>query len=197
MPRIFDNIENHLLRALNQTLELSYKSDFCVGYFNLRGWKEVADKIDKYGGEENNQCRLLIGMQRLPRDLIYDYFSLDEEEIIDNKKASEIRKKLAEEFKEQLTIGIPTDADEAALRKLSKQIKSKKVIVKLFLKHPLHAKLYLLYREDKINPIIGYLGSSNLTLSGLIKQGELNIDVLDDLTTEKLAKWFVLQNFLA
>lgn len=58
MPKIFDNIENHLLRALNQTLELSYKSDFCVGYFNLHGWKEVADKIDKYVGLENKQCRL-------------------------------------------------------------------------------------------------------------------------------------------
>lgn len=190
MPRIFDNIENHFLRALNQTLDLSYKSDFCVGYFNLRGWKEVADKIDKYGGEENNQCRLLIGMQKLPKDLIYNYFSLDAEESIDNKKASEIRKRLAEEFKEQLTIGIPTDVDEVALRKLSKQIKSKKVIVKLFLRHPLHAKLYLLYREDEINPIVGYLGSSNLTLSGLSKQGELNIDVLDDLATEKLVQWF-------
>ena len=31
MPRIFDNID----------LELSERSDFCVGYFNIRGWKRV------------------------------------------------------------------------------------------------------------------------------------------------------------
>jgi len=39
--------------------------------------------------------------------------------------------------------------------------------------------LYLLYRTDFNNPITGYLGSSNLTFAGLSKQGELNIDVLD------------------
>lgn len=190
MPRIFDNIENHLVRALNQTLEVSYRSDFCVGYFNLRGWKEVADHIEKWSGEENNRCRLLVGMQKPPKDLIRDLFSPGKEEMIDNKAAAGIRKKLAEEFKEQLTIGIPTDADEAGLRKLSRQIKEKKVVIKLYLRYPLHAKLYLLFRNDNINPIIGYLGSSNLTLAGLSKQGELNIDVLDHDAAEKLKKWF-------
>ena len=46
MPKIYDNIENHLTKGLNETLELSQRTDFCVGYFNLRGCKEVAERID-------------------------------------------------------------------------------------------------------------------------------------------------------
>ena len=190
MLKIFDNIENHLVQALNTTLEVSRRSDFCVGYFNLRGWKQIASQIDRWSGEEDNQCRLLIGMQKPPQELIRDFFSLKEEDIIDTKEANEIKRNLAEEFKNQLTIGIPTDEDENGLRKLSQQIKDKKVVVKLFLRHPLHAKLYLLFRDDKLTPIIGYLGSSNLTLAGLSKQGELNVDVLEQDAAQKLVKWF-------
>ena len=54
----------------------------------------------------------------------------------------------------------------------------------------MHAKLYLLFRDDKISPVIGYLGSSNLTLAGLLHQGELNVDVLEQDAALKLTKWF-------
>ncbi|HEV3004780.1 MAG TPA: helicase-related protein, partial [Pirellulales bacterium] len=70
------------------------------------------------------------------------------------------------------------------------QIRAQKVVVKLFLEHALHAKLYLLFRPDPINPSIGFVGSSNLTFAGLAQQGELNVDVLDHDACQKLARWF-------
>jgi len=190
MPTIFDNIEKQLLAGLFDCLEISERSDFCVGYFNLRGWKQVAQHIDKYSGFDEKCCRLLIGMQKAPEELIRDFFSKKESDIIDNSTASAIKKRLALEFKDQLTIGFPTEEDEIGLRQLSSQIKSKKVVVKLFLRHSLHAKLYLVFRDDKINPVIGFVGSSNLTFAGLSKQGELNVDVLEKDPAFKLANWF-------
>ncbi len=84
----------------------------------------------------------------------------------------------------------PTNDDEQGLRQLAAQLRAGKVVVKLFLRHPLHAKLYLLFRPDPINPVVGYLGSSNLTMAGLSGQGELNVDVLDQDACRKLAQWF-------
>ncbi|OGL44939.1 MAG: NgoFVII family restriction endonuclease [Candidatus Schekmanbacteria bacterium RBG_16_38_10] len=177
--------------TLQETLNVSNRADFCVGYFNLRGWKQLDSYIEQWSGGEDNCCRLLVGMQRLPQEELITALSLSKHESgMDNQTAIRLKKKLAEEFREQLTIGIPTNEDEAGLRRLAAQIKTKKVIVKLFLRHPLHAKLYLLFRPDPINPSTGYLGSSNLTFAGLSQQGELNIDVLDHDACQKLARWF-------
>lgn len=190
MPVIYDNIEHDLLKGLANSITVSFRSDFCVGYFNLRGWKELSDMVEKYTGGEDTCCRLLVGMQRLPIEDIREIFSSEEKQTIDNKRAIELKKRLAQEFKDQLTIGVPTDRDEIGLRTLSRQIKDKKVRIKLFLRYLLHAKLYLVFRDDAINPIIGFVGSSNLTLAGLSKQGELNVDVLDKDAAQKLADWF-------
>ena len=191
MPRIFDNIENDLLPALQETLALSDRADFCVGYFNLRGWKVLDSYIERWSGGEGGCCRLLVGMQRIPQQEISALLGLmNDSGEIDQATSLRLKKELVEKFKEQLTVGAPTNADEAGLRRLAGQIKAKKVVIKLFLRHPLHAKLYLLFRPDPISPTIGYLGSSNLTLAGLSYQGELNIDVLDHDACSKLSQWF-------
>jgi hypothetical protein len=136
MPRIFDNIETSLLPALQEILKLSERADFCVGYFNLRGWKQIDELIDKWSGGEGHCCRLLVGMQRLPQEELRDALRIVKgQEGIDNQKAISLKKKLAEEFREQLMIGMPTQDDEAGLRRLAAQIKAKKVIVKLFVRH--------------------------------------------------------------
>jgi SNF2 family DNA or RNA helicase len=193
MPRIFDNLEPDqiLLPELQNTIHVAERADFCVGYFNLRGWNAIADYIDGWSGEENNRCRVLIGMQRRPEDEFREAMQqYKDQDRIDNATVIRLKKRLAEEFREQLTIGTPTNQDEIALRQLAQQLRAGKVVVKLFLRHKLHAKLYLLHRRDRINPIVGYLGSSNLTFSGLSGQGELNIDVLDNDAAKKLTTWF-------
>lgn len=53
MPRIYDNIDRGLLPALKETLELSHRADFSVGYFNLRGWKQLDSYIDDWSGDDD------------------------------------------------------------------------------------------------------------------------------------------------
>lgn len=191
MPRVFDNIELELLPALTETLRVSQRADFCVGYFNLRGWRLIDRFVDGWSGSDDSRCRLLIGMQRLPHDELRSALSLlSRDERIDSQEARRLRREIATEFRQQLTSGAPSNEDEAGLQRLKSQINAGKLAVKLFLRFPLHAKLYLLHRADPNNPTTGYLGSSNLTLAGLAKQGELNVDVLDHDACDKLQDWF-------
>lgn len=198
MPKIIDNESIILTEELRATLKTARRADFCVGYFNLRGWNQLADLIDTLPGEEVFEesaddyvfriCRLLVGMHKAPDDLLRDFFQADGS--LDNKKANDLRRRMAQEFRRQLAIGYPTERDEFYLLKLSQQIKDKKLAIKLYLENTLHAKLYLAYTSQNNAPIVGFVGSSNLTFAGLSAQGELNVDVVDDTAAGLLQKWF-------
>ena len=191
MARIFDNIQQDLLAALRQTLNVSRRADFCVGYLNLRGWQSLDDLIAPWQPEQGQVCRVLVGMQRPPQEEIRElYRAADGESLLDNANATRLKTQFAAHLREQITLGIPSGKDEAGLRRLAKQLRAGQVVVKLFLPYPLHAKLYLLFRDDVNNPITGFVGSSNLTMQGLARQGELNVDVLDHHATQRLSQWF-------
>ncbi|MFM8296282.1 MAG: helicase-related protein [Microcystaceae cyanobacterium] len=191
MSAIYDNFEFPLLPELKHCLNEGYRSDFCVGYFNLRGWRELENEIDRFQAGNENNCRLLIGMQRLPNDELKKILSISKQtQRMSPEQANHLKQVMAQEFREQLTFGVPTTKDEISLKRLKAQLEANKLEVRLFLRHLLHAKLYLIYRQDKITPRIGYVGSSNLTFSGLSGQGELNVEVTDRDDTQKLAEWF-------
>lgn len=191
MARIFDNIEQELLTALRATLAVSHRADFCVGYLNLRGWQAIDDLVQPWVADSGQVCRVLVGMQRPPHEEIRDlYRAASEPESLDNATAQRLKTQFAAHLREQITLGLPTGRDEQALRRFARQLRSGQVRVKLFLPYPLHAKLYLLFRDDVNNPITGFVGSSNLTLQGLSRQGELNVDVLEHHATQRLSAWF-------
>jgi hypothetical protein len=155
VPRIFDNIDHRLLPALEETLALADRADFCVGYFNLRGWRKLDSFVQRWTGDDSSCCRLLVGMQRPPEEEFRLAMSLHTDvDGIDNATALRLKIRLAEEFREQLSIGIPSDADESGLRRLANQLRNRQVRVKLFLRHPLKALPPLPHRsaqpEDRL-----------------------------------------------
>lgn len=200
MPKIFDNIDFTFNEGLNSMISCAgvKRLDLCVGYFNLRGWNLISDEVDKLCGEEIEEndekifrtCRLMIGMYRPPEDLIREFYSTSTT-IVDSDVVRICKAKIAADFRKQLTLGAQTKEDETTLRHLSEQLGEGKVCVKLYLKAPLHAKLYLAYRiGDSMNPIPAIMGSSNLTYSGLNREGELNAEFGDSDGAQKLANWF-------
>lgn len=200
MSRIFDNKELHFTEGLQRAIS-TYgvkRVDFCVGYFNLRGWDLIIDQIDQLPGDfvdeeretVHRTCRLLVGMHQPPHELTRWLYGkgnfIPDREYVNSQKL-----KIAREFRRQLLIGLPTAKDEITLRRLSQQLKDKKVCVKLHLSYPLHAKLYLAHRPDDYSqPIIALMGSSNLTFSGLSKNGELNAEFADRDDSRKFSEWF-------
>src|SRR4051794_12931777 len=110
MPNVFDNIENPLLGALQETLKISHRADFCVGYFNLRGWRMIDELMEQWQGDAQGCCRLLIGMHEHPEEELRKATRLKPDQGVDQGVISRTKTRMAEAFRKQLLIGTPTNA---------------------------------------------------------------------------------------
>ncbi len=114
MPTIFDNIETQLLPELRQTLQGARRADFCVGYFNLRGWGSLADLIEPMDGTDEACCRVLGGMNRAPEERMRVAQSVtarhEHQEYLDGPEKARRRLTAAARFKEQIEFGVPSAA---------------------------------------------------------------------------------------
>lgn len=191
MPKILDNIEHETERELLETLGSSYRLDAAIGYFNLRGWRLLAEAVDALPERsEGPKARILVGIHETPAEEMRRLVRMRQPDPVDNRTAARLKGEMVSEYRDQLQIGLPTEGDEASLRALLRQIEAGDVQVRVHTAHRLHAKLYLCHREDTAAPRVAYVGSSNLTAAGLRDQGELNVDVVDGDATDKLARWF-------
>ncbi len=196
MTTIFDNIDEQLGKRLVSTFEVSNRIDAAVGYFNLRGWGDLAKVLDGRTPAKQPIARVMVGMtlsdqhDRLLTHLQGEVDETDDEPDVDRTEARHRRELALNRFRQQLMRGIPTDADLRALQTMRRHLAEGLLRVKLFTRRPMHAKVYICHRDDIATPIIGYVGSSNLTMAGLKHQYELNVDVLDGDATKKLASWF-------
>lgn len=178
------------------------RADFCIGYFNLRGWGEVMDYIENlpgetvWEGEEESEhhrvCRVIIGMpvgddmqrrwlrqQQGARTLAY------QGAIAQGLNA------LKEDAPRQLELGCTSDEHLKILRCLSSQMHQGKVSVKMYAGDPLHAKVYIThYNSYASRPVQAMTGSSNLTYAGLKSNGEMNAQLFEAGDPEYLSQWF-------
>jgi len=121
MPTIYDNIDTDLLQGLKNALSAAgaRRADVCVGYFNLRGWRCIADEIEALPGDDGAAaCRLIVGMSRDAGHAVRTHYN-GADEAITQREVVEAKKRFAADAAKQLTWGIPTATDETGLRKLA------------------------------------------------------------------------------
>jgi len=204
VPSIYDNLldETRLGPALQEALTAFDRMDVASGYLDLRGWSNMADIIEKKaaGADQIEEpiARVLIGMV-MPSDAAAMLSSLQDtvqppsygSNINSREKAIEAKDQLVKHLRNQLMRGIPNKAEQGTLQQLRDQLESGAVEMKVFTDAPLHGKTYIFHAPG--NPFLerrAYVGSSNLTGAGLLRNLELNIDATDKDATKKLADWF-------
>ena len=114
----------------------------------------IVDHVDQLSGEyveeERNRvfrtCRLMIGMHRPNEEYIRMLYGKNNK-LPDAEMVQRCKLQIALEFKKQLLLGLPTKQDEWTLRRLSAQMKEKKVCVKY-----IYVNLFTLSSTLLINP---------------------------------------------
>ena len=143
MPLILDNIDLGTEGELLATLGASYRLDAAIGYFNLRGWRLLADAVDALPERDGPKARILVGIHEAPPEEMRRLTRTRKPDPTDNRTAARLKAETVLDYREQLQVGLPTEGDEAALRALLRQIEAGGVLVRVHTAHRLHAKLYL------------------------------------------------------
>lgn len=197
MTRIIDNKTLTLSDSLKNSLPHSKRLDACVGYFNLRGWRQIrseANSMIQNSLESGPRVRLLVGMALSGEDqarVKYDILKAAENlAVMDMTQIAPRRLKSLESFSNQLMWGVPNTGEQIGLQELLEDLKSGFLQVKFHAAQPLHAKLYVSHLAAGPTPFQAVVGSSNFTPSGLMQNGELNLEETDREQAEELAKWF-------
>jgi superfamily II DNA or RNA helicase len=192
---IIDNRERKLAASVKPLLSESDKAKFAVGYFFISGFKFIADELEKI-----SELRLLIGnvsdshtveqlaeshsaAQLLERTRKREFANQKEREAAVDEASMAIRARI-----EQLS---QTDEDERVISLLVKLIEEKRFVIRVYTKSRLHAKAYIFdYPTERYDRGMAIIGSSNLSLSGLVDNTELNVEVHGKGNHEQLTKWF-------
>ena len=202
---IIDNRKEILVDNINRILSSTEAARFAVGYFFLSGLTSIADKLKGV-----KELRLLIGNttnRETLEQLAEGYRRLelvkDAAEAQAYPKRAETRQmanETAENIRSSMELMDQTDEGETLVKEMVRMIEEKRLKVKVYTKGRLHAKAYIfdygmLFDSDG-KPVerhekgIAIVGSSNLTLSGVTHNTELNVVVQGNDNHAELVRWF-------
>ncbi len=202
---VIDNRNQKLVDQIKRILDSSDAAHFAVGYFFLSGFTAIAERLASIkelrlliGNTSNRETieQIAQGYRRL--ELIGDkieaqkYVKRSEEKRMANETAANIRSSI--ELMDQ------TDEGEMLVKNLVQMIEEKRLHVRVYTKGTLHAKAYIfdygtVYDHkgralERAEKGIAIVGSSNLTLSGITHNTELNVVIHANDNHTELTYWF-------
>lgn len=194
MTDIIDNRQELLAEHVCKILQQTDSVKFAVGYFFVSGLQEIRQQLTHISairlliGNQSNQDTIDALMQR-------EMHPQRAQSVIGKLQNPREKKRIAEEtgkgVREALSIPPLTDETEELLAEIKEWMASGKLEVRVYTKEKLHAKAYLFaYPEQTYEQGIGIVGSSNLTLSGLRNNTELNVLVHGNDNFKQLNTWF-------
>ena len=198
MPHdIIDNRNEKLVEHINLILDSTERARFAVGYFFLSGFRSIAKELKGV-----KELRLLIGNttnSETLEQLAEGHQRLEQVAEIAEAQVYPRRADLrqmtgdtAENISQSVEFMDQTDDAELLIKSLVQMIAEKRLLVRVYTKGRLHAKAYIFdYREDgRYEKGAAIVGSSNLTLSGLNHNTELNVVVQGNANHAELRRWF-------
>jgi len=181
---------------LQRVLPNCNAADFALGYFFISGYRAIHEEVGRVpklrvlmSGTTNQETveSILAGY----RSLELARSELDQRRILnqDAKKA-----KVAEgrrELQESLEILEPAEQSESTVKGLADLIRQGRLDVRIYVRGSLHAKCYIFHYVNPV-PLPGsaIVGSSNLSVSGLVHNSELNLRTVHPADFNKLCEWF-------
>ncbi len=202
---IIDNRKEKLVDHINRILSSTESARFAVGYFFLSGLESIAQRLAGV-----KELRLLIGNttnRETLEQLAEGYRRLDlvaeAAEAAAYPKRTETKRMASEtagNIRSAIELMDQTDEAQAVVTTLVRMVEEKRLKVKVYTKGRLHAKAYI-FDYGKVfdksgKPVerheegLAIIGSSNLTLSGVTHNTELNVVVQGNDNHKELGKWF-------
>jgi superfamily II DNA or RNA helicase len=199
-------IDNRRYSHLDEVLKSGLESEgvdrirIAVGYLYMSGLKRLRPELDAFL-DNGGTLQILIGNpdQQGLDELIEAHQNLRltstkfrQASNIQWSERPEIKAETADNYANQLLYEDPTKDNQAFFTKLVEWLEQGRIQPKLYLQERFHAKAYLFEKDegDIFQPKdVGVVGSSNLSLSGLHSNTELNAPVYNE-TVEQLKQWF-------
>ncbi len=174
--KFFTNEKNSsLLERFRKILENDTQFfDVLVGYFRSSGFYQLYPSL-----KDVEKIRILVGLSidKVTYQVLKQSKDGQQDIFVSTKRVEEGFEK---EVTEEVENAPDTKNVEDGLRKFIEYIQSKKLEIRVYPEHPIHAKVYILRKSDK-NEDYGKVitGSSNFSQAGLVDNLEFNVELKD------------------